>query len=157
MTLEVILGIITALLTGTNIWQFVFIRQERQKYQAQAQMASTEAKEKEVDLASKRIQILEDHLNTALEVNKQLDEARKEDNEKYFNEVVNLRNEIISLKTTVGELTNEISELKQEKNNLNDKACDIATKCAKRVRKPSATTSTKKTSKAKKEAVEPKE
>lgn len=54
--LNFVLGIVTLILAGVNIWQFIFLKQTKKKYTADADKAKAEAKSSEIDNLQKQIE-----------------------------------------------------------------------------------------------------
>ena len=66
--MEWIIGIVTTLLAGLNIFQFIFFRATKKEYEAKASQAETEAKETRHDYLVKRIETMEKMYNQQGEI-----------------------------------------------------------------------------------------
>ena len=66
--MEWILGIVSTLLVGLNIFQFIFWRSTKKEYEAKAQQAETEANDARHDFLVKRIESMERMYNQQGEI-----------------------------------------------------------------------------------------
>ena len=66
--MEWIFGIVTTLLAGLNVFQFIFWRSTKKEYEAKASQAETESKEAGHDFLVKRIETMEKMYNQQGEI-----------------------------------------------------------------------------------------
>lgn len=113
--MEWVFGIVTTLLTGLNIFQFIFWRSTKKEYEAKASQAETEAKEAGHDFLVKRIETMEKMYNQQGEI---LDGLREKvlqlSQEKLENEtrIKQLESEVVIYKTKVEKLEVELQAYK---------------------------------------------
>ena len=97
---EAILGIITALLGGVNIFQLLFLRATKRKYEAEARKAETETEQAKTDL----------HQDQYDYVNEQLSKIQQE----YYSLAARYRETMTEHLTEIDQKCNEIAELKSK-------------------------------------------
>lgn len=100
MTIEWVLGIISALLGGLNIFQLICWRSEKQKHQAEADSLSIDAQQKKLDLT-------EDGYDYLLE---KLTKYQQD----YFNLADQMQQEMRKHTELINQKCNEIAELKSK-------------------------------------------
>lgn len=110
MILNWVLGIITALFGGLNIFQFIFWRAERTRHQAVAEAAAAEAKQKSIDLQQDQFDFLQDKLS---DWEKKYDDVVQKLHDS-IDEKTELKKQISELKGTVEAQNRKITELQQE-------------------------------------------
>lgn len=126
--LNFVLGVLTLLLAGVNIFQFIFLKQTRKKYMAEADKAKASAKADEIDNMRKA---LEDFYNPLLkaqddriasqnirikELESEVKSLREEKNAQelaYQRQIADLQKQITDITRALG-----IKAVKQLRNNL---------------------------------------
>lgn len=116
---EIILAVIAAILGGCNIFQFLFLRDTKRRYAAEASEAATAAKHSQVDLQQDQF----DYVNT------QLSKIQKE----YYELAANYRDTMTKHLQEIDNKCNEIAELKSKLTYFKGLRC-YCSDCDKRVR-----------------------
>lgn len=94
-----ILGIITLLLGGLNIFQLIFWRTQRDKMRAEADASTTEAHRKEIDLQQDQYDYLLEKLNTFQEQYFKLSKRMQDEMQEHINAINEKCDEIAVLKS----------------------------------------------------------
>lgn len=109
--IEWILGIITALFGGLNIFQIIYWRAEKKKHQAEADSADTDAKQKEIDLHQDQYDFLLQKLTEFQKDYYDLSDRLKQVTTSHINEISDIERKFGE---AINEKCNEISSLKSK-------------------------------------------
>lgn len=99
MSIEWILGIISGVFGGLNIFQFIFWRSEEKKLKAEAESAVTDAKQKNIDLQQDQYDFLLEKLTKYQEEYYALADKMQEEMKKHVMQINIKCNEISELKS----------------------------------------------------------
>lgn len=106
-----ILGILSTLFGGLNIFQFLFYRSEKKKSEAEAESANIDAKQKNIDLQQDQFDYLLDKLTKYQNDYFELAEKLQEEANRHATEMQETTQRFTSI---INEKCNEIAELKSK-------------------------------------------
>jgi len=98
---ETILTVLVSIFGGLNIFQLIFWRTQKQKLKAEADDATTEAKQKSIDLQQDQFEFLQKKLSECLKDYYDLADKLQDDTRKYLETIHAKTEEVADLKSQI--------------------------------------------------------
>lgn len=109
-----VLGALTALFGGLNVFQLLFLRSTHKRYRAEANMVDTDAREKEIHLMQSQCDYVMKKLGEVQSDFFSLSDRYLKDMVRFSEEMVKMSNEITRLRSQIYTLTTENKTLVAE-------------------------------------------